>query len=66
MQMNGEILFISQFTLQARTSKGAKPDFHDAMRAEDSKVIFDSMVQQLKTLYKAENIQSKLFLANDF
>jgi D-tyrosyl-tRNA(Tyr) deacylase len=31
MDLQGEILCISQFTLHARLSKGTKPDFHKSM-----------------------------------
>lgn len=58
VDLDGEILLISQFTLLAKTCKGAKPSFHNAMPAEKSKVLFHSIVDQLKAKYKTEKIQS--------
>ena len=29
--IDGDVLCVSQFTLMANTTKGAKPDFHNAM-----------------------------------
>ena len=39
-----ELILVSQFTLMARTNKGAKPDFHDAMGGESAKELFNRIV----------------------
>lgn len=44
----GGILAVSQFTLQARVDKGAKPDFHGAMSPEPAKEMFDFIVSTIK------------------
>ncbi|KAI8387956.1 D-tyrosyl-tRNA deacylase [Radiomyces spectabilis] len=42
-----EILCVSQFTLQAKTIKGNKPDFHRAMKGEDAKILYDNFLDKL-------------------
>lgn len=51
---NGGILAISQFTLQARCDKGAKPDFHTAMNGDDAQAMFDRFVGLLKEGFPAD------------
>ncbi|KAJ3271472.1 D-tyrosyl-tRNA(Tyr) deacylase [Terramyces sp. JEL0728] len=46
-----EILSVSQFTLYAKTSKGTKPDFHLAMKAESSKPLYELFLKKLKSLH---------------
>lgn len=48
------ILAVSQFTLYARTDKGAKPDFHLAMSGDQARPMFDKFVQLLR-----DNLGSK-------
>lgn len=43
------ILAVSQFTLQARTDRGSKPDFHEAMRADAALLMFNSFVEMLRS-----------------
>lgn len=50
------ILCISQFTLHALTVKGSKPDFHLAMSAEQSKQMYQQLIDKLKQEYKQERI----------
>lgn len=42
------VLAVSQFTLYARTDKGAKPDFHLAMSGEKALPMFNKFVDLLK------------------
>jgi D-aminoacyl-tRNA deacylase len=39
-----ELILVSQFTLMARTNKGAKPDFHEAMGGESARELFNRIV----------------------
>ena len=48
---NFQLLIVSQFTLYAKVSKGTKPDFHNAMRSEDSIAIFNAFVDYLRKNY---------------
>lgn len=59
-----EVLCVSQFTLQARTSKGAKPDFHLAMFADKSEDFYNKFLDLMKSKYKADKIQNGKFGAN--
>ncbi|KAJ3256724.1 D-tyrosyl-tRNA(Tyr) deacylase [Boothiomyces macroporosus] len=46
-----EILSVSQFTLYAKTSKGSKPDFHLAMKADFSKPLYELFLRKLEALH---------------
>ncbi|KAJ2493077.1 D-tyrosyl-tRNA(Tyr) deacylase [Coemansia sp. RSA 2050] len=70
--MGLEILCVSQFTLYAKSTKGSKPDFHEAMKAGESRQYFDSFVQRLGQLYDPAKIavgefgaMMKVSLVND-
>lgn len=41
MDVNGEILSVSQFTLYANTKKGRRPSFTDAMLPSDAEKLYD-------------------------
>ncbi len=49
--VNAEILCTSQFTLFAKTRKGAKPDFHLAMPARDAIKIYENFIRKLQSQY---------------
>lgn len=59
-----EVLCVSQFTLQARTDKGAKPDFHMAMGSQISEDFYGKFLEMMKQKYKPEKIQNGKFGAN--
>ncbi|KAI7827870.1 D-Tyr tRNAtyr deacylase-like domain-containing protein [Kickxella alabastrina] len=42
-----QILCVSQFTLYGKTTKGSKPDFHEAMKSSESRQFFDDFVKRL-------------------
>ncbi|KAJ3216298.1 hypothetical protein HK099_005929 [Clydaea vesicula] len=56
-----EILLVSQFTLYAKTTKGSKPDFHNAMKSERSQEFFNTFVDKLKVKYDPSKIQEGEF-----
>jgi len=60
MDIGGEVLAVSQFTLYG-ILKGNKPDFHGAMQAEQAKDLFDMYVNMLKKKYNADKIQTGKF-----
>jgi D-tyrosyl-tRNA(Tyr) deacylase len=47
MDINGGLLLVSQFTL-CHVLKGNKPDFHNAMKGPEAKVIFDQLVEAVR------------------
>ncbi|KAJ6531567.1 D-tyrosyl-tRNA deacylase [Mycena vulgaris] len=59
--IDGDILCVSQFTLMAETKKGNKPDFHNAMSAEQSRVLYETFLETLRRSYKPEKIQDGRF-----
>lgn len=48
LDVNGEILAISQFTLFASTKKGNRPSWNRAARPEISRPLFEQFVRQLE------------------
>lgn len=60
VEVEGEILLASQFTIMAQTDKGTKPDFRKAMSADQARGMFHEIVQQLKTRYSPLKVQSKI------
>ncbi|KAJ7633101.1 D-Tyr tRNAtyr deacylase-like domain-containing protein [Roridomyces roridus] len=59
--IDGEILCVSQFTLMAQTTKGSKPDFHQAMPTKDARALYETFLETLRRGYKAEKIQDGQF-----
>ncbi len=56
VDLNLSILCISQFTLHAITAKGSRPDFHLSMSSEQSKQIYEQLINKLKQDYKIDKI----------
>ena len=46
--LDGDILLVSQFTLQASTKKGNRPSYLKASKAEVSVPVYEKMIIQLK------------------
>ncbi|KAJ2850757.1 D-tyrosyl-tRNA(Tyr) deacylase [Coemansia brasiliensis] len=56
-----EVLCVSQFTLYGKTTKGSKPDFHQAMKSQQSREFFDTFVRRLRELYREDKVQTGEF-----
>ena len=52
-QASGQVLLLSQFTLYANVSKGAKPDFHNSMKPDQARRLFEQLVQKTRQRYQA-------------
>ena len=52
MDVNGEILVVSQFTLHARTRKGNRPSYIDAAKPDISISIYEKFCKALEVLQK--------------
>ncbi|KAJ7137860.1 D-tyrosyl-tRNA deacylase [Mycena epipterygia] len=59
--VDGDILCVSQFTLMAETKKGSKPDFHNAMTAEQSRILYNTFLETLRRSYKPDKVQDGRF-----
>lgn len=46
--VNGEILLVSQFTLQATTKKGNRPSYINAARSEQAIPLYQTLINQLQ------------------
>ncbi len=46
--INGEILFVSQFTLHAETKKGNRPSYIKASKAEIAIPLYEKLIHQLE------------------
>lgn len=47
VDIRGKVLCVSQFTLYAKVSKGAKPDFHGAAKGEHAVELYDKVREQI-------------------
>ncbi|CBQ71068.1 related to DTD1-D-Tyr-tRNA(Tyr) deacylase activity [Sporisorium reilianum SRZ2] len=61
VELGGEVLCVSQFTLFARTVKGTKPDFHRAMGGNDARVIYEALLKKLGDSYSHDRIKDGAF-----
>ena len=63
LDVKGEALVVSQFTLYANAQRGRRPDFIDAARPEQAEPLIDYFVEQLR----AEGVptQTGVFRATD-
>ncbi|PWZ01538.1 D-tyrosyl-tRNA deacylase [Testicularia cyperi] len=61
VELGGEVLCVSQFTLFARTVKGTKPDFHRAMSGDPARVIYDAFLTRLAQSYRPDRIKDGAF-----
>ncbi|KAI8143889.1 D-tyrosyl-tRNA deacylase [Fennellomyces sp. T-0311] len=56
-----EVLCVSQFTLQGKTVKGNKPDFHGAMKTEQAKAMYEKFLAKLGQAYDPSKIKDGVF-----
>ncbi|KAL1933809.1 hypothetical protein VTP01DRAFT_7899 [Rhizomucor pusillus] len=56
-----EVLCVSQFTLQGKTQKGNKPDFHMAMKTEDAKAMYTKFLEKMGKAYDPAKIKDGVF-----
>lgn len=61
MDINGGVLAVSQFTLEAVLVKGTKPDFHRAMSTDAARQMFNEIVEIIKTAYPSGLVQTGAF-----
>ena len=50
MEINGEVLIVSQFTLAASTRKGNRPSFDNAEDPEQAKRMYDIFIKRLRDI----------------
>ncbi|KAJ7461649.1 D-Tyr-tRNA deacylase-domain-containing protein [Mycena latifolia] len=58
--VDGVILCISQFALMAETRKGNKPDFHNAMSTQQSRMLYGTFLATSRQSYKPEKVQGNV------
>ncbi len=61
--IDGDIMLIPQFTLFGDVKKGQRPSFSDAAEIENSKQIYEKLVDFTKISYDKYKVQSGVFQA---
>ncbi|KAF9128808.1 D-tyrosyl-tRNA(Tyr) deacylase [Mortierella sp. GBA39] len=61
VDIEGEILCVSQFTLYGSVIKGSKPDFHLSMKSQASKQMYLDFLDRLKKAYQPDRIKDGEF-----
>ncbi len=49
LEVSGEVLLVSQFTLLASTKKGTRPSWHRAAKPEQARPCYEAFVQRVET-----------------
>lgn len=62
LDVEGELLVISQFTLYGDCSRGRRPSFSDAMDAKGARELFEIFVAKAKD--KVKKVETGIFQAN--
>lgn len=62
LDVKGELLIVSQFTLYAECIKGRRPSFTEAMEAEKAKILFDFFVDNARK--KVGKVEKGVFQAH--
>lgn len=61
MDVGGQALVISQFTLHARTRKGTRPSFNDAAPPAQAIPLYEQFVEELRKLIGGDSVQTGEF-----
>jgi len=64
LEIDGEILVVSQFTLSGDTRKGRRPDFTRALSPDKSIPLYEDFIKIIKSNYTSEKIQEGVFQAH--
>ncbi len=62
LDIRGELLVVSQFTLYGDASKGRRPSFSDAMGANEARDLFEAFVKKARE--KVEKVETGIFQAS--
>lgn len=62
LDVEGELLLVSQFTLFADCRKGRRPSFSEAMGADEARTMFQQFVEAARK--KVRNVQTGVFQAS--
>ena len=61
LDIGGELLLVSQFTLYGDCRKGRRPSFSDAMEADKARAFFEAFVEMART--KVTKVETGVFQA---
>lgn len=64
LDLEGELLIVSQFTLFAKTKKGNRPSFIDSAKPDIAIPIYNKTIQDFKSFIGEEKVQTGQFGAN--
>ncbi len=64
LDINGELLVISEFTLYGDCKKGNRPDFTSAAKPSFALQMYNNFIEKLKTLLPTEKIKTGKFGAH--
>jgi D-tyrosyl-tRNA(Tyr) deacylase len=62
LDVNGELLLVSQFTLYGDCSKGRRPSFSNAMEVEQARKLFDVFVTKVRE--RVQKVENGVFQAH--
>lgn len=63
VDVGGEVLCVSQFTLLASTKKGNKPDFHKAAGPDLAKELYTTFFRKVQEIYEKDKVKDGIFQA---
>ncbi|GMM47305.1 D-tyrosyl-tRNA(Tyr) deacylase [Pichia kluyveri] len=61
IDIQGEILSVSQFTLYATIKKGTKPDFHKAQKGHLANELYEAFLKELRDGLSVESVKDGVF-----